>query len=414
MSEERKGPRFLGIVENILWEAGTLLFAVGATVSITVEEAGAVLMIAASGVGLLVGRSRPRFFAAVVPVLLYVAGHLVSAWAVSRNPAVSFRFLLHHLWKIPFFFALVFGLGWECFSRTLRLMLSVAAGVAVYGLVQFFTGINWTGRGFQRTGLVSAGPFFEAIGFSGLHLTYGGLMSMLSVVALGLALDARRESPKAGIPWAVAAILTGLATFASLSRSAMVGLFAGLGMTAAFWGRRWWKWLLGFGVIVSVAVVAVPVVRNRVLAIGKLRTDPRYEAWGTAWNMLKRSPIFGLGPGMYERRYDEFRTGGMWWNQGHPHNDVLSTWVDAGLLGLAGYLGMMALFLVYGLRGYRRTGEPMPLALAASVVVMFFQGLSQCYFRTAINLWLFWFLTAGLVIYGFERNIPLGWRDDWP
>lgn len=382
---------------------GLSLFAVGATLSISLEEAGAVLLMFSAVLALLTGAWQRRRFAAALFVLLYVAGYLVSSLLVSRDVARSLRLTAHHLWKIPFFFAVVGTVSWREVERTLRLLLGVAAVAAAYGILQFLTGVQlW-----KRVYLHPAGPFYQAIGFAGLHLTYGGLMSMVSLVAAAMALDSRRESGMSGLMLGAVAVLSALATLASLSRSAMVGLLGGWVFFVALALRRRWKAVLGLTLLVVVAVLAVPVVRERLVAVAKVAEDPRAEAWGTAWNALRRSPVLGLGPGMYERRYDEFRSGTKWWVHGHPHNDILGAWLDGGLLSLVGYLGFMIGFVLYGLRGHRRTGEHLPLGLGASVVTMFFQGLSQCYFATAMNLWLFWFFAAALVSYGWEHGADL-------
>lgn len=85
----------------------------------------------------------------------------------------------------------------------------------------------------------------------------------------------------------------------------------------------------------------------------------RFDAQRRAFDMLRESTVFGIGPGLYEDRSDL-----------SAHNLYLRILGERGVLGAAGFLAFAALTAL-GLRG-RRTDPVLILALAAFLVESFF------------------------------------------
>ena len=80
----------------------------------------------------------------------------------------------------------------------------------------------------------------------------------------------------------------------------------------------------------------------------------RYFIWKVSWEMIRTSPILGLGYGSYrdhfvffrdhQRETEHFET--LSWAQQnretlHAHNEYLQVWVESGLLGLLGFVGLV-------------------------------------------------------------------------
>lgn len=382
-------------------QIGLVIFIIGMTTSITVEETGVVIILLALFTGLFFKKYRLTSTAMTIPILVYVFGAFFSSFFVSPEPLHSFKTNLHNFWKILFFYAMFFVFSFEEFKKTLKILLPIVMIVSLYGIIQFFTGIELV----KRSPLVPEGQYFQAIGFSGLHLTFGGIMSMISLVAFGLFFE--NNSIKLRAFYLTVTSLSFLATLASMSRSAIVGVFFGFFFFFIMNFKKTYKYLIVFILLVFTVIVVFPPVTAKFKSVFAVKQDPRAEVWGTAINAIKANPILGIGAGIFQKQYDHYRSGWLWWGQGHPHNDILGAYLDGGLIGLLGYLLIFFVLVLIGIRGYFITNSYLLLGLTSSIIVMFFQGLSQCYFMTAINLWVFWFFASGISIFAKENKLGL-------
>ena len=93
----------------------------------------------------------------------------------------------------------------------------------------------------------------------------------------------------------------------------------------------------------------------------------RYRIWQVTWEMIRERPLLGQGYGVYPRRFVEIRKTlqerGVFsteeWNTyfdtPYAHNEYLHIWAESGLLGLAGFMGLITLVVWYAVRGGWRT-----------------------------------------------------------
>lgn len=75
----------------------------------------------------------------------------------------------------------------------------------------------------------------------------------------------------------------------------------------------------------------------------------REMIWKSAGLMLKNNPLFGIGPGNFQEKYLEYQRyfpPYLEWAVPQPHNLFLAFWLEAGLIGLVGFLWLVGIFFV--------------------------------------------------------------------
>ncbi|HYF84891.1 O-antigen ligase family protein [Azospirillum sp.] len=195
-----------------------------------------------------------------------------------------------------------------------------------------------------------------------------------------------------------------LACLPLTSRSAMLGIAAGLvTLAAAQASARWTRRL--FAAAVSAAFLLV--LPAALLFSGPLDLDHsgllfrsaqhRVEIWGHAAERALRTPVFGQGIDASrslppEGAVSEFSPIGDSLLPLHPHNAFLQVWLETGAVGAALALAVLLMLLAATARLDRRN-QPFALALFAAALAM---G------STAYGIWQPWwmsgFLAAALML----------------
>lgn len=287
----------------------------------------------------------PRF---VVPLGVYAGLTLLSA-ALSRDPAVSVpdtkQLLLFVL--VP----IVFEFGRGARARTLvTVALTVGAASALVGIVQYGV-LHYGGLGRRPQGTLSH------------WMTYSGTLMLVVCAAVARLLYDARDRAWAAV--AMPALVTSLAL--TLTRSAWVGVFAGVGTLFLLKDRR----LVGVLPIVVAVVVAVAPgsVTDRVYSMFD-RNDPtsrdRLAMLEAGRAMVREHPLTGVGPDMVVHVYPRYRVP---WavnpSNPHLHNVPMQIAAERGLPALAAWLWFVG-SLVRGL--WTRLGRTRTPALAAGAL----------------------------------------------
>lgn len=359
------------LVDRVGWWA--LLLAVAALqISIAVAQIG--IAVAGMAWAMRVARAGvpalPRF---VLPLGVYAALTLLSA-ALSRNPAVSVpdtkQLLLFVL--VP----LVFDFARGSRARTLvTVALTIGAASALVGIVQYGV-LHYGGLGRRPQGTLSH------------WMTYSGtLMLVICAGTARLLFDAR---DRAWAAVAMPALVTSLAL--TLTRSAWVGVFAGVGTLFLMKDRR----LIGvLPIAVAVVVAAAPAgVTDRVYSMFD-RNDPtsrdRMAMLESGRAMVRDYPLTGVGPDMVQHVYPSYRVS---WavqpSNPHLHNVPMQIAAERGLPALAAWLWFIAA-VGHGL--WTRLGRTRVPALVAgglaAMAAMLTAGLFEYNFGDSEFLMLF-------------------------
>lgn len=312
----------------------------------------------------------PRF---VVPLGVYAALTLLSA-GLSRDPAVSVpdtkQLLLFVL--VPAVFTFARGAR----ARTLvTVALTVGAASALVGIVQYGV-LHYGGLGRRPQGTLSH------------WMTYSGTLMLVICAGIARLLYDTRDRAWAAV--AMPALVTSLAL--TLTRSAWVGVFAGVGALFLMKDRR----LVGvLPIVVAVVVAVAPAsVTDRVYSMFD-RNDPtsrdRLAMLVAGRAMVADHPLTGVGPDMVQHVYPRYRVA--WAVQPtnpHLHNVPMQIAAERGLPALAAWLWCIG-SLIAGL--WTRLARSRFPALAAgglaAVAAMLAAGLFEYNFGDSEFLMLF-------------------------
>jgi len=345
-------------------------------------------------------------------VLTFFAALLLSALL---SPAVrSSLFGLRKLWLVGALFV-VYHLvrepheAWRLVSR----MLIVTAAVAVYGIFQYFTGIEvdkqLTGRPSDLTSfLVGGQEEFRAEGFFPTGITYAHNLCF-SLTLLTARLFAPDLSGRARVPWGVGWGLMILALLFSWTRGVWLAyLLVLLLLGFANGGKGVFAASVCGALIALSLVLATAGMRERVQHVFAL--EDRRQIWLANVDMIKERPWFGWGYGNYKQfrepyyaRYPAAVT------HAHAHNNFLQVWVDGGLPALLAFLLLLAKILSIGWQAYQALPpecEPvrsLTLGSLFSIVGFLAGGLTQYNFGDAEVVIVFWTM-AGIILRVYVRT----------
>lgn len=213
--------------------------------------------------------------------------------------------------------------------------------------------------------------------------------------------------------------------FVSQSRSGWLGLAAGLVSLVVM--RLWWtfphtrRWLVGMGIVAAAVCLITAALYTRSdnwaqlwqrppqdTAVGDLSTlDFRREVWLWGLTAVEEFPLTGTGLGTFRRvvaeRYPIAVPADF--DIAHAHNIFLQVALDAGLPGLAAYVGLL---VITGAIGWRVAGEearwrPFTLGLLAALIALHVYGLGDALAPGSKPGVIFW-LMLGLVAQMFKTK----------
>jgi tetratricopeptide (TPR) repeat protein len=127
-----------------------------------------------------------------------------------------------------------------------------------------------------------------------------------------------------------------------------------------------------------------------------------------AFNLIKNSPIIGMGGGAWEAAYQTFQN--YHYSTTQVHNHFLQIWTEVGTLGFLIYLAIWVSFIVLAIKNYKTSsieGKTMNLALFVSAVglgIHSFIDFDLALSAVALVLW---------VSFGIVRGIARGKKDQF-
>lgn len=192
------------------------------------------------------------------------------------------------------------------------------------------------------------------------------------------------------LAWGLGAI----ALLLSLSRGGWLGLAISGAVFVTMAGNKQLRRIaLITAVIGIIIVVAVPNLRYRVILpfYGEKSSVARLSLWETGTKMIKDSPILGQGVNGFNYNWDKFNTDPNLEHYNFPHNFVLNTWIDTGLLGLLSWLVIVGYGLWYG---FKNRAKPFAFGLALFLLALLLHGLIDIpYFKNDLAM-VFWLIFA--------------------
>jgi len=179
----------------------------------------------------------------------------------------------------------------------------------------------------------------------------------------------------------------------SVSRGAMIAI--GFGLLYLLW-RSWSKkGVLVIACGLLLVAVLIPGVRTQVRGIASFQVDSgqsRLALYTGTIELLKQSPLAGLGLASFADRFEEVRQGGFTEELIYPHNIFLNFWSETGLIGLVALCWFI--FICVKISWGRNEFGFIDLYLAA-LLVMFVHGLVDVnYFKNDLAMLTWVFLTG--------------------
>ncbi len=300
-------------------------------------------------------------------------------------------------------------------ARTRNRVLVVAGGIlafwAIDATIQALTGKNLLGN--PMSGGRVTGVYFPRI-------TLGHAIATLSPLLL---FWLGRLAHVRGAWWWLLVVPLAVTVFMSGSRVAWMMFALSLLLMAGYWvffaGRAAWRRMLP-AVVLAVLLVGgflstQPDFQRRFESAADLMstdeeklnqaTSLRWNIWKVAGKIFADHPVNGIGPRGFRYIYADYADpGDVWVNPQtrlgitHPHQLMVEIAVETGVIGLAGYLAFLFVFLRAVWRtGRERLHEAWPWAVAAFISFFplnaghaFYGGKWGC---------IIWWLTALAVVH---------------
>lgn len=205
-----------------------------------------------------------------------------------------------------------------------------------------------------------------------------GIILLLWPVSLALAFGATKNLRPlirlAAI--ALTIFLGGAALFWSGSK---LGWLIGLGIAGLCLLRRDWSRKLKFTAVAVVLILGLGIFAVRFhhyFATGAHSVGARFDYWQAAVRTTATHPVFGTGPGTFQRPYAEIKSPESEMAR-LTHNDYLEQFSDSGILGGLVYAAWIVLALVIIGKKLWRDGDSINFAVFVGLLGWFMQGLGE-------------------------------------
>ena len=205
-----------------------------------------------------------------------------------------------------------------------------------------------------------------------------GAILLLLPVSLALAFNSTRplKPPIRGAVIAMTCLLGGLGLFWSGSKAGwLIGMaLAGIWLFHLNWSGRL-KWaMLTTVLVVGFAVFAVRF--HNYFTTGATSVGARFDYWRAAVQTTRDRPLFGTGPGTFQRPYAQIKSPDAEMAR-LTHNDYLEQFSDSGIPGGICYAAWIGLaLLTVGQRAWR-SGDYLQFSLFLGLLGWFAQGLVE-------------------------------------
>lgn len=308
----------------------------------------------------------------VICVLVYLFWLIITS-ITSTDPTVSFKSILARLWFIiPI---LIFGTYF--FKKHENRVVFLWLFIVSCSLVVCFTLIHHSIYGFgEEEGHWVMWPFFKD------HTIYGATVALC--LPISLALLNQKGSPalsKAVLILLNSILITGL--IFSYTRAAWLSVFCAgiIGLLVYF--RVNFKLLLGLGLALGFVIYAqwdniqlvlaknkhehtTEAFEEKIQSAANVTTDAsnleRINRWDCAYQMFKKRPILGFGPGTYAFEYAPFQDpenltiiSTNFGDMGNAHSEYLSALSESGIIGLLLFISIVASIFTCAIKLYYKT-----------------------------------------------------------
>lgn len=330
------------------------------------------------------------------PVLLF--GAIFLAVAFSYVPSESLRFLLYHISAALCVLVTVSAV------RSAEDLKRLAAGgsfcvliSSLYGVYQRIQGVEVNESYVDLE--VNAGMPGRVESYFDNPNTFAEVLILLLPLVLALILCAKHRVSKvmaAGI-FVVGAAALGM----TYSRASWVGMACAMVVMVFLWKPRL---IPGFIILCVLAIPFLPdTIWNRILTIANpadSSTASRIPLYEAALEVIKKSPVSGAGLGTaatqaYIKDFNLYHGDAPFV---HAHNFYLQVWIEAGILGVIGFVGAMLWNIKRAAHAVRHcensAARTITCAAASALCGAMVCGLADYLWNYPRVMCIFWFVFA--------------------
>ena len=314
-------------------------------------------------------------------ILLFILCVLVSSFLSPYSKGVGAALLEH--WRLILPFVLYLSFAQLNLSRWLNYFSAFLCLIALYGIIQFFTGMDWLRlieEEFKSSYRIGKDIFFRARGNFSHALTYGGYLLLWTPLMATLALCTEFSAKLKKWYYAVVLTMIGAIIF-SMSRSVWLGLIIASCVVSFRISRKIPLLLVVAGaiffslmlILYSQTGTAGPKIDSHAEFFWQRfsssfipeKNQERLYIWQTGWNAIQDYPLFGIGVGnrgevmaLYREPISKI-TGYRFITKSDSgiHNMYLEIWVYGGLFSLLSYLLIWFLIIRQNWIAIRSTRE---------------------------------------------------------
>lgn len=303
--------------------------------------------------------------------------------------------------------------------------LNVSAGILKgWFLAPMVLGLIMTTEIKGKTEIKKAlGALFASAGIVGavgiIYLVYGRLtfdgrlsafylspnqlaMYLVPGFLIGVGLLTFIPGKKAKIIISCGLAIIGVAIYFTFSYAAWLGMLLALVIIFAFGSKN--KKLLIFCFLSVIFLLSILFLSqngteklNNLFYSSRSSLQSRLAIWQAAWQTGKAHPVFGIGAGMFQDFYlkyqSHFALPYLEWAVPQPHNIFLAFWLEAGTVGLAGFLWLLIVFFKM-IFGAIKQKNQLALVLGALIVYVLLHGLvDTTYWKNDLAM-IFWVIIA--------------------
>ncbi len=363
----------------------------------------------------------------VICVLVYLFWLIITS-ITSTDPIVSFKSILARLWFIiPILF-----FGTHFFKKHENRVVFLWLFIVSCSLVVCFTLIHHSIYGFgEEEGHWVMWPFFKD------HTIYGATIAIC--LPISLALLNQKGSPalsKAVLILLNSILITGL--IFSYTRAAWLSVFCAgiIGLLVYF--RVNFKFLLGLGLALGFVIYAqwdniqlvlaknkhehtTEAFEEKIQSAANVTTDAsnleRINRWDCAYQMFKKKPVLGFGPGTYAFEYAPFQDpenltiiSTNFGDMGNAHSEYLSALSESGIVGLLLFISIVAsiftcaITLYYKIPSHENDNKLLIMGIIISLSTYFIHAFLNNYLDTDKAAVPIWAMCAMIIAMSLKAN----------
>jgi putative inorganic carbon (HCO3(-)) transporter len=393
-------------MSDFLLRTGLIVYAAFAPIAISGQVAGMLLGILGWLIG---GITRKNLFwmvrdedKNVLTAFGVFLGVFILSSIFSVYPPKSFDRLRLIPGEMSFFFISLAAIKDKKFLKTVLAVLLISASLeSIYGIIQYFTGLNVLGT-------EGVAAFGRIKGTMAHQSKLGALMALILPVGTALALnkDARAR-------YIVASVLVSVCLILTFIRGAWLGAAAAILALAIVKEKR-----LIFVLLITVLLIfIIKPTRERIVRTFTpgLSETLRMEMMKASLKMFADRPILGQGPNTFQKVfYEKYlpESSKQYFDDGvrgfsHPHNTYLGILSDTGVLGFGAFVFLIAFFFKKTTGVYVRSADVFYKTLALGILCAFIDflvnGMSD-YVFSAEPSYFFWFLMG--IVFFLRKDEP--------